>query len=141
MNKTIKLLSQADDFWQRHGGDPNFNPNAVPDIIGNIKNPLELSYGSAIGNQGLIKFFTNIVRLMFVVAGIWAFLNIIVAGFEYISAGGDSKKLTAAWSRIWHSLMGLVIIVGSFALAALFGYLIFGDAGFILHPTIYGPTD
>lgn len=110
------------------------------DIIGNIKNPLESSYGTFNEpGKGLILLFTNLLRLIFVVAGIFAFINIIIAGFQYMSAAGDSKALTAAWARIWQTLIGLVIIVVSFALAALFGYLIFGDPGYILRPSIYGP--
>lgn len=109
----------------------------TPDIVGTVKNPL--AYGSV--TQGLLPFITNLVRLMFVGAGIYSFLNFIIAGFQYMSAGGDTKAITSAWARIWQSLLGLVIIVGSFALAALFGYLIFNDAGFILKPVIYGPGD
>jgi len=88
---------------------------------------------------GIIGFFTNIIRLMFVVAGIVAFVNLIIAGFEYMTAAGDAKALTKAWSRIWQSLLGLAIIAGSFALISLFSYLFFGDVNFILKPTIYGP--
>lgn len=91
------------------------------------------------GASGIVVLLTNILRLVFVAAGIFAFLNLIVAGFQYMTAGGDSKALAAAWNRIWQSLVGLILIVGSFALAALFGYLLFGDAGFILNPKIYGP--
>ncbi len=109
---------------------------AQDSIVGSVTNPLR--YGSV--TQGLVPFFTNLIRLMFVGAGIYAFLNFIIAGYQYMSAGGDTKALSAAWARIWQSLLGLIIIVGSFALAALFGYLIFGDAGFILNPVIYGPT-
>jgi hydrogenase-4 membrane subunit HyfE len=109
--------------------------STVPDIVGTVKNPLV--YGDV--TKGLVPFFTNIIRLMFVGAGIYAFLNFIIAGYQYMSAGGDTKALTAAWARIWQSLLGLIIIIGSFALAALFGYLIFGNAGFILKPVIYGP--
>lgn len=109
----------------------------TPDIVGSVTNPL--AYGSV--TQGLLPFITNLIRLMFVGAGIYAFLNFIIAGYQYMSAGGDTKALTAAWARIWQSLLGLVIIVGSFALAALFGFLIFNDAGFILKPVIYGPGD
>ena len=117
--------------------------NPAKDIVGNITNPLPDVYKSIVatdaGPGGLILFVSNLLRLVFVGAGIYALLNFIVAGYQYMSAGGDSKMLTQAWSRIWQTLMGLVIIVGSFALAALFGYLIFGDAGYILNPKIYGP--
>ena len=113
-----KLLAQADQ------------------VVGTIENKISL-YGSY--DKGLILFFSNILRLIFVVAGIYAFTNFILAGFQYMNAGGDSKALSSAWSSIWQSLLGLVIIVGSFALAGLFGYLFFGDAGFILNPKVYGP--
>lgn len=115
---------------------------AAEDIVGKVENPFPSGspYQNAIGPQGgLILFVTNILRLLFVAAGVYAFFNIIIAGFEFMNAGGDSKKIGEAWDKIWKSLVGLVLIVGSFALAALFGYLIFGDAGFILSPKIYGP--
>ncbi len=105
-------------------------------IIGTVKNPL--SYGG-VGGGGLVLFVSNILRVFFVVAGIVAFMNFIIAGFKYMTAAGDSKALQEAWDRIWQSLLGLILIIGSFALAALFGYIIFGDAGFILNPKIYGP--
>ena len=115
---------------------------ANTDLFGTVQNPLQTAEGGGypgLLEGGLVLLFSNILRLVFVAAGIYAFLNFIVAGFQYIQAGGDTKALTAAWDRIWQSLLGLVIIVGSFALAALFGYLIFGDASYILNPKIYGP--
>ncbi len=109
----------------------------VSDLFGTITNPLN-RYGG-LDEDGLILFLTNILRLVFVAAGVYAFLNIIVAGFQFMNADGDSKAIATAWKRIWQSLVGLVLITGSFALAAVFGYLIFGDAGFILRPRVFGP--
>ncbi len=110
----------------------------MDDIVGKVTNPLPPAY-QGVTSGGLILFFTNILRLVFVAAGVFAFVNLIIAGFQYMSAGGDAKAVTAAWNKIWQSLLGLVLVVGSFALAALFGYILFGDAGFILSPKIYGP--
>lgn len=110
------------------------------DLIGTITNPMPTAYQSLTGtNGGLILFFTNILRLVFVVAGIYALINFITAGYQFMSAGGDSKAINQAWNRILFSLVGLIVIVGSFALAALFSKLIFGDAGYILNPQLYGP--
>jgi hypothetical protein len=106
-------------------------------IVGTVDNPLP-AYGSVAGG-GLILFLTNILRLVFVAAGLFAFINLILAGFQFIGAGGDAKVVEKAWNKIWQSLLGLILIVGSFALAALFGYLLFNNAGFILSPKIYGP--
>lgn len=88
---------------------------------------------------GVTQFFSNILRLVFVGGGIYAFVNLVLAGFQYMTAGGDAKALGAAWARIWQTLLGLLIVIGSFALASLFGYLIFKDPGFILNPKVYGP--
>ena len=107
-------------------------------IVGEITNPLNKYKG--VEGGGLTAFFSNILRLIFVVAGMYALVNIIIAGFEYMTAGGDAKKLTKAWEKIWQTLLGLAIIAGSFVLAAIFGYILFGDPMFMLNPVIYGPN-
>jgi hypothetical protein len=89
-------------------------------------------YGT--GTVGLVKFISNGVKLLIVVAAIYTLLNLIFAGYQFISAGGDSKAVEQAWGKIWQSLLGLFLVAGSFVLAAVFGQLIFGDPGFILNP-------
>jgi len=116
----MELIAQAENFF------------------GNITPPAAIQkYGDL--DTGLVKFANNILKLLVVGAGIYAFINIIVAGYEFLGAGGDAKKVEAAWKRIWQSLLGLAFVAGSFILAAIFGWLIFGDAGAILSPEIYGP--
>lgn len=122
----------ADNWWQDQTG-----------VVGRITNPLPSAYQSLTSGGGspggLILFFTNVLRVIFVGAGIYAFVNLIIAGFQFMTAGGDAKAISTAWNRIWQSLLGLILIVSSFALAALFGQLIFGNPGFILSPQIFGP--
>lgn len=114
-------------------------------IFGSIKNPFEkfgaTSYTQGVesGSFGLLVFLNNILRLLFVIAGLYAFFNLIMAGYAFISAGGDSKAIGNAWAKIWQSLFGLLIIAGSFVLAAIFGQLIFGDTSAILSPKLYSP--
>lgn len=109
-------------------------------IVGEIKSPVINPYGDITsGSGGLGLLLTNFLRVFFVIAGILAFFNFILAGFQYITAEGDPKKLQQAWNKIWQSLLGLIIMVVSFALAAVFGYLIFGDPLFMLQPKIYTP--
>lgn len=114
---------------------------AQSNIVGIINTPFGANSFGNIDNPsgGLGLFIGNALRLFFVVAGILALFNFVLAGFQYMTASGDSKALQEAWSRIWLSLVGLVIIVASFAFAALFGHLILGDALFMLRPTIYAP--
>lgn len=108
-------------------------------VVGTVVNPNPYG-GLTTPGAGFVGFFSNILRFVFVIAGILALINFFIAGFQYIMAAGDSKKLNSAWDRIWQSLLGLMIVVGSFVFAALIGQLFFGNALFILRPQIYGPN-
>lgn len=116
------------------------------EIFGKVQNPFErlgvFPYAGEIGDNqgfGLIVFLNNILKFVVVIAGIFAFLNVIIAGYQFMTAMGDPKGITVAWNKIWQSLIGLVLIAGSFVLAAIFGWLLFGDATAILKPKIFGP--
>jgi len=109
------------------------------DIWGKLSPPPGVSRWGAdpFGSPGgLVSFLNAILRIIFLVAGLFAFFQLIIAGFQFISAGGNPESINKAWSKIWQSLLGLVIIVGSFVLAIIFGWLIFGDPGAILNPKI-----
>lgn len=112
------------------------------EIFGNIENPLKKISGNGypgLEEGGLIQFLNNLLRLVVMIGGVFAFLNLVLAGYGFMSAGEDPKAITRAWAKIWQSLVGLLLIVASFILAAIFGYLLFGDARAILQPKIYGP--
>lgn len=115
-------------------------------IFGPIKNPFEVlnvpGYAGEVGDPtfGLIAFANNLLKLVIIIAGLFAFFNLIIAGFQFMTAGGDPKGINQAWSKIWQSLIGLLIVAASFLLAAIFGWLLFGDVMAILQPRIYGPA-
>lgn len=88
----------------------------------------------------IITLLNIVLNILVVAGGIYALINIIIAGYGFISAGGDPKAVESAWAKIWQSLLGLTIIAGSFLLAAIFGQLIFGKADAILNPKIYTPS-
>lgn len=86
---------------------------------------------SGIGN--LLNLF---LQLLILGAGLFALFNFILAGYMFLSAGDDSKKIEGAWAKIWQSALGLAFAAGSFVLAAIFGWLIFGDFRAIINPQI-----
>lgn len=106
-------------------------------VVGQVKLPPDLNIDTSY-TSGITGLLTRILQLVFVAGGIWALISLTIAGFQFMTAGGDSKNISKAWDRIWQTFVGLIIMVGSFALAALFGQILFGNAGFILHPVIYG---
>lgn len=105
-------------------------------VIGTI-DPPPTGYGDV--GAGLPDFITNVITIIFAAAGIFAFFNLMLAGFNYITAGGDEKKIQAATASINMSLIGLVVMVVAAAVTGVVSYLLFGDAGAILSPSITGP--
>lgn len=106
----------------------------APSFFGNIKPPSSIS-GVAAG-EGIGRLLNMFLKVMIVGAGIYALFNLLTAGYAFLSAGDDPKKVAGAWTKIWQSLLGLAVAAGSFVLAAIFGQLIFGQWDFILNPTI-----
>ncbi|OGM18690.1 hypothetical protein A2686_03345 [Candidatus Woesebacteria bacterium RIFCSPHIGHO2_01_FULL_38_10] len=88
---------------------------------------------------GLPLFLNVILKSLIVIASIYALFNFVIAGYSFISAGGDSKKVHDAQSKIWQTILGLFIVAGSFVIASIIGLLIFDDANAILQIRIFGP--
>jgi hypothetical protein len=86
--------------------------------------------------QAIGKLIQMVIWLLIIGAGIYAFINLILAGYSFMSAGDDSKKVAGAWAMIWQTMIGLAVSAGAFVLAAIFGELIFGQWDFMLNPTI-----
>jgi hypothetical protein len=102
--------------------------------FGEIEPPEALSGQEA--GPGIGGLIQRVIWLLIIGAGIYALFNLILAGYAFMSAGDDAKKVAGAWAKIWQSLLGLAVAAGSFVLAAIFGQLIFGDPRFILNPSI-----
>lgn len=116
-------------------------------IFGDVTNPLATispqGYGDLTGEEGaaggLVGFISNVVKTITVVAGLYSMFNFIIAGMDYITSQGDPKGAESAKNKITHSIIGIVIVVGTFALTAMASRVLFGRYDAILKPTIYGP--
>lgn len=96
-----------------HNG-ANTGPN-----IGKIEVPANIPTAGADPSAfvaGIIRAFIQILIIAaFIIALIWT----IFAGYSFIFAGGDPKNISSAWSRIYWGLLGLVIVVGAYAIIKL----------------------
>lgn len=109
-------------------------------VFGEITPPPGVAqYGGTGVAPGFITFLSNVFNLLVVVGGIYATINIILAGYEFFAAGGDPKRIKEAWSKIWQSALGLIFIAGAFLLIAIISWVVFGNATAILKPKVYGP--
>lgn len=109
-------------------------------VFGTIKPPAGVEKYNAAGGIGILAFLSQVIQLVFVVAGLWVMYNVISAGFTYLTSQGDSKAHEKVKNQITYSLIGLIIIVSSFGFAALIGQIFFGNPSFILNPTLQGPA-
>lgn len=108
-------------------------------IFGDVKAPPGVSRFGSVAEGGLSNFINNILKLLIVGAGIYSLFNLVFAGYAFLAAGDDPKKVAGAWAKIWQTLLGLAFAAGAFVLAAIFGQLIFGDPNALLQIKIFGP--
>lgn len=60
-------------------------------------------------DDGVENLIATIVRLLSFFIGVAAVIMIMVAGFKYVTAGGDANKAGNAKSTLIYALIGLVI--------------------------------
>lgn len=119
-----------------------FADGDVESLIGRIDPPPGVDvWQDQVGDDeiAIILFLSNIITLITIVAGIWTMLNFIMAGWIYITSSGDSSAGEKVATKMTNSVMGLAIVALSYTIAGIIGYLIFGDATFIINPKIQGP--
>jgi len=105
-------------------------------IFGNFTPPQHLVNIGSLTGGGLGILLQLILQILIIGAGIFALFNFILAGYAFLSAGDDPKKVAGAWAKIWQSVLGLAFVAGSFVLAAIFGQILFDNPLFILEPVI-----
>jgi hypothetical protein len=101
---------------------------------GAIDSPLQGNYQSV--KSGLPALISNLILLAITIGGLLVLLNFIIAGYDYMTASGDPKKIQNAWGKIYYSLLGLIIIVASLAFISIISD-VFNLS--ILKPSISGP--
>lgn len=141
-NRTcVPEISQDGYRVVRLGNDENCGSST----IGGVDAPAGIRGKNVLANQqnsessiGIVIFLSNLLRVFAIVAGIWAMFNFISAGFIYITSMSDTGATQRVASKITMTVVGLSIIAGAYTLAALVGWIMFGDPGFILNPQLQG---
>lgn len=106
-------------------------------LIGKVEPPkMAEELNAEAGGIGILLFFSKAMQFLTVIAGIWVILNVVLAAFTYITGGGKADNHAKVRDRLTMSFMGLLIITISYTIAGLIGLLFFGDATFIINPTI-----
>ena len=62
---------------------------------------------------GIVK---TIVNVLLYIIGAVAVIVIIIAGFRYVTSGGDSSKIAAAKNTILYAVIGLIVAILAYAI-------------------------
>jgi hypothetical protein len=121
VNKILKTIYAQDNPWGTVAP-----PDAFKD---NIRE----------GGGLLFVYINNFIKVIIVVAGMFVLFNFITAGYTFITSGGNPDKVEEAWTKIWHSFLGLAVIASSFILAGIAGQLLFDNPTYFLQFRIWTP--
>lgn len=111
-------------------------------MFGQVNNPLSnFGYGDlfANGGAGPLDLISSMFQLLAGIAGLYALINMLISGMQYITGQGDPKQVEMAWKRMTMSFIGLAVVVGAFTIGAIISQLFFGDTATIFNPEITGP--
>lgn len=89
-------------------------------VYAQITNPaLKGAFGPAEGGSGLAFYISQIWKALVIAGGLAFLVFFLQGGIEWITAGGDKAKIESAQKRITGGIIGLAILVTSFAIVGL----------------------
>ena len=100
---------------------------ACPAADGSPKSQVLIGSSQTSGDcteTGVTNIVTTITQILSVIVGIVAIIVILLAGLKYITAAGDSGKITGAKNALVYAIIGLVIA----ALAQVIVHTVFKSA-------------
>ena len=80
-----------------------------------VKGCLQGNKGNEVATLSCIPaIFSNIVTALLMFVGTFALFLFIFAGFKFMNAGGDPKKLEGARHTLVYGILGLLLVLFSF---------------------------
>ena len=67
--------------------------------------------------------FLNVTNAFLIFAGIVATFLIVWAGIRFITSGGDQKQVQGARAMLTYAIIGLIVVLSSYAIVFFIGYL------------------
>lgn len=67
--------------------------------------------------------FFNVANALLVFSGVVAIFLIIWSGVRFITSGGDNKQVSSARSMMTYAIIGLIVVLSSYAIVFFIAYL------------------
>jgi len=97
-------------------------------VIGDATNP----------ETKLAEILSRIIGFMTIAGVIYFIFQVIIAGYNWISAAGDSGKVEQAQQKLMNSIMGIFIVFIAVAFVSLLSYLLGADVDLLNIGVIIG---
>jgi len=91
----------------------------------------------SLSEGGLTDLISRSIILAMTIGGLFVLFNLVLAGYNFLQGQPDS--MAKATTRIYLSILGLIIISASLLFTTIISWFIFGDPFFILNPVIPTP--
>lgn len=94
------------------------------DVFGQIKPPdalRNLVNQDPTGAGGLGQFFSNLIRLIYILATVVLLFMIIWGAWDWMTSEGDKEKLQNAQRKIINAIIGIILFAVAFAIIQVLG--------------------
>lgn len=100
-------------------------------VFAQLRNPV---VEGALGNDdeaaksgsSFASYFITVWNAVIAIGGIFVLVFFVWGAVEWIASGGDKGKIESARNRITQAVVGLIILVGSYAIIGFISQLFFG---------------
>ena len=111
-----ETTSQCYSLYGSNGSEPSESAlatclNSAIDSINVIKPT------GAIGS--INSLISGGVTLILIVAGLVAFVYLLLGGIKWITSGGDSAQVEAARNQVIHAMIGIIVVLAAWGLIML----------------------
>lgn len=69
--------------------------------------------GTDLGASSISDLLATLLNVLSIIAGVAAVIMVMIAGFKYITSGGDSGSVTSAKNTLLYAIVGIVIVAMS----------------------------
>ena len=91
-------------------------PIAVPSASAQFRSGLDAAQTREMSTKPIGTTIGDIVNVFLYFVGAVAVIVVIWGGFQYITSSGDSQKATTAKNTIMYAVIGIVVVVMSYAI-------------------------
>ena len=90
-----------------------------------VNNPLTPSLNSMTGQSFIPALVSFLINALIIIAIIYFIFNLILGGIDWINSAGDKTKVESARSRVVNAVLGIILVLITFAIITFIG-VVFG---------------